>query len=830
MRLTRKIKIWLIVIAIPIVLLTGAAVALKLMFTSDKLKAMVIPRLEQATGRTASISAVHLSLFPSVAVNIDSLTIANRSGHGFSARPMLSLDRLILDLRVLPLLKGTLDVPTVILERPRILTEISKEGIRNYRSEAPPAGQRDTATSRSAPGAGFLISNFQIVDGQVEMVDMQEDSRTTLLGLNHQMRIEMVPGTRQAQVQGKTTLENVSYGTLKEMLISNLKLIVDYDLVYDLDRDVLTIARGVGTLQEIPLTVSGSAGRVSGDPELNMVIQSDQVTVPQLLSLAPPEYLKKAEGLRGSGTIKANIALGGVITDSTKADVSGAISASNATIQYAQLPKPITNIRLTAEFARTRTKQEFKLTQFSASLGNNPLSATMSLVDFKDPTFTLMANTSLNLAEVKEYYPLEEGTQLGGILTANVSITGRVSNPDAMKATGTMGLRDVHIATSGQKNPVEKLNGAIFFNNQILESNKLSLNLGKSDLALAFKVRDYLSLITQSTGGPRPVATGTLTSNHLSTADLTSEKSSAAASQAAGTKTSAFPLPNLTMDVSASIGALTMEKLELKNVRATMKILNGVVTLQNLTCNTFGGSVAARGALNLQQPQRPTYDLALDINAVDANALLSRFSSFGRLMHGSLTMSTSMKGALDDTLGLITKTLEGGGRVQVESGRLTGMKANGAIAGLLGLPDLEHINFKDWTNTFSVIEGRLKITDLKIAALGADYVVNGSQGLDGSLDYTVSLLLSQNFSTKVNVPGFAGDALNLLKDEHGRVKLDLTVGGTMDNPKTALDTRQARQRAEEAAKQKVADDAKKVRDQVKQKGQDLLKDIFKRKK
>jgi hypothetical protein len=232
----------------------------------------------------------------------------------------------------------------------------------------------------------------------------------------------------------------------------------------------------------------------------------------------------------------------------------------------------------------------------------------------------------------------------------------------------------------------------------------------------------------------------------------------------------------------------------------------------------------------MQTPDQPTYDLSMDINGVSAGSLLSEFTSFGRYLQGKLTMNTTMRGALDDTLGLITQTLTGQGHAQIESGTLSGWKVNSAIASLLKLPDMEQINFKDWSNEFSISDGRVNIKDLKIAALGADYLVNGSQGLDGSMDYRVSMLLSEQASAKVSIPGFVGEALNLFKDESGRVKLDLSVGGMSANPSVALDTRQMQLRAEEAAKQKLTDEGKKLQDQVKQKGEDLLKDLFKKKK
>ena len=120
--------------------------------------------------------------------------------------------------------------------------------------------------------------------------------------------------------------------------------------------------------------------------------------------------------------------------------------------------------------------------------------------------------------------------------------------------------------------------------------------------------------------------------------------------------------------------------------------------------------------------------------------------------------------------------------------------------------------------------------DLKISALDADYVVNGSQGLDGSLDYAMSLILPEKTVSKASVPGFAGDAVNLFRNESGRVKLDFKVGGTTDNPAVALDTQPALRKAGELAKQKATEATKKVGEQAKKKAGDLLKDIFKKKK
>jgi hypothetical protein len=93
----------------------------------------------------------------------------------------------------------------------------------------------------------------------------------------------------------------------------------------------------------------------------------------------------------------------------------------------------------------------------------------------------------------------------------------------------------------------------------------------------------------------------------------------------------------------------------------------------------------------------------------------------------------------------------------------------------------------------------------------------------------MSLLLPEKTSSRINIAGFAGQAVDLFRDNTGRVKLDFAVGGTMDNPHVTLDTKAAQKKGEDLLKQKAADEAKKLEDQLKQKGGDLLKDLFKKK-
>ncbi len=844
MALSKKARMWLVILAIPIVLLAGAVVALKLYFTSERLKALVVPRIEEATGTPVAIEDISLSIIPTIALDVRGLSIASKPG--FTEQPLLAIERLLLDVKLWPLFEKKVEVSSLVLERPRITLETKEDGSTNYaREKSAPASTPSAPAPEATPMAAVLLPDFRIVNGYIDMIDHRDNSRQILDGFHEQASVHFTPATNEARIESKTAIDRYSYGTITTPLITDWRINADATMLYHAGKRLASIEKGKGFLNAIPFDITGSID-LSDKPLLDLTIAAKDVNVAHLLNLTPKAYVEKIKGVEGNGPVQATIVVKGVYDSDTRTlpEVSGNISTTNAAIHFPNIPKPITNINLIADFVRGKTKQEFHIRKLTASLGQNPVSLTMGVVDFDDPNLTLTMTASLNLNEIKDYYPLESGTVLSGRLNGNVTINGKVNKPDALRASGSMEFNDVTIATAESPNPVKNMNGTISFSNQVLESKKLSMTIGRSDLALSFTMRNYLSMMSDKKGAPKAIASASLTSNHLYTADIMGEDEKSGQSEQPSSRRSsgkaAMPLPNVEMTIAANIGTLTTQKLEMKNVRGTMRIADGIISMDNLTMTMFDGAVASKGSINLQNPERPTFQLHLDLKSLQANSALSTFTSFGRRLFGNMDMSIDISGALNDTLGLIPQSLNATGKVAVSNGKLTGVKVNQQIASMLSLPDLAEITFKDWTNAFSIKDGRVAIPELKVSALGADYTIAGTHGLDGTMDFGLAMLLSESASAKVRVPGFAGEALNALKEPDGRLKLNFLVGGTTDNPKVQLDSQALQARVAEFAQkkldaekqklqQKLDAEAKKKADELKSKGEELLKGLIKKK-
>jgi uncharacterized protein involved in outer membrane biogenesis len=834
--MSRKSKVWLTILGVPLLLAIAGIIALNVVFTDERLKSMVIPRVEEMTGRKVSIEKIGLNLFPSIALTMDGLALSNLPEPGFSSEPFLALESLRLNVKLLPLLGSRVEVTSLVLEKPRLVLEVSARGKANYSNltsggKPPDAADAAKNATDSSLGMALSVSSLQVNNGYVTYLDHKDSSLIRLQHFN--LSMEIGGDAKTVVLTGVAASDSLSYGTVAATLVEGWRLGFDHRILYDVAKDRVVIEKGDLSLQNLHLSLTGTVADASANSILDLTLGSDSLNIADLFSLIPGEYQKRAEGAKGTGVAKINIAMTGTLTDSTTAEVAGTIKTTGASIQYPQLPKPITDISIQSHFARTKANQEFAIDKMTANLGGTPIRLAMTVRDFDDPLLTLDAGGVLNLATVRDYYPLEEGTELGGTLKLDVQLAGKVSNPTTMRAQGAMEFRDVSARTATLARPVKQLNGIIALNNEVVESKKLSMVIGGSDMTLSWKARNYLSLLSDDKKAPRASATMALQSNHLSMRDISKEDSGIPAgggqtpSSKEGKQT-ALTLPNVDMDVTVGIGTLTLEKFEFSNVRGSVHIANGLITMQNLSMNAFGGSVVTTGTIDLAKAEQSPFDLKLNVNAVQAGAMLSPFTSFGQRLNGALSMNTTMKGSLNDTLGLIASLLQGNGTVAINDGTLKGMKINQSLASTLSLPDLENVQFKNWANDFTVENGRLVIKDLSINALNAQYVVNGSQGLDGSLDYELALYLPESAGARIKVAGFAGDAVDLFKDQSGRLKLDFNVGGSMDNPKLQLDSDSARRRVEAQAKQKIEAEKEKLEKQIKEKAGDALKKLFKR--
>ncbi len=163
----------LIGLGILVVVLIGAAFAVPLLVPTDSIKADIASEVRKATGRTLAIDgALNFRLLPAPGVSASGVKLSN-AGQG-SGPEMVSLEGATVEVALLPLISGDVQVTRVVLRKPVILLEQYADGTNNctFTSEADDSAAAGgvTASSGDADGSGsgtppVRLDDVEIVDG-----------------------------------------------------------------------------------------------------------------------------------------------------------------------------------------------------------------------------------------------------------------------------------------------------------------------------------------------------------------------------------------------------------------------------------------------------------------------------------------------------------------------------------------------------------------------------------------------------------------------------------------------------------------------------------------
>jgi len=163
----------LIGLGILVVVLIGAAFAGPLLVPTDSIKADIASEVRKATGRTLAIDgALNFRLLPAPGVSASGVKLSN-AGQG-SGPEMVSLEGATVEVALLPLISGDVQVTRVVLRKPVILLEQYADGTNNWTftpeaddsaaagGAAASSGDADSSGSGTPP---VRLDDVEIVDG-----------------------------------------------------------------------------------------------------------------------------------------------------------------------------------------------------------------------------------------------------------------------------------------------------------------------------------------------------------------------------------------------------------------------------------------------------------------------------------------------------------------------------------------------------------------------------------------------------------------------------------------------------------------------------------------
>lgn len=254
----RKIVIGLGVV---IVLLVAAVIVVPLLIPAETYKEQITKQVQAVTGRRLTIKGdASVSVFPRIAIQVNDVSFSNAKGA--REAQMVTLSRLDVQLKLLPLLTGRVEIDSFVLVDPIIHLEVARDGTPNWRFQSVAAPKAKTA--RPAPGGrpaakgggGFglrdlRLGEVRLQNGSITYTDQRSGRRTALTGLN--VSIELRRFDAPLRVDGRVIWN-------KEQIALGLRVANPRDLVAG-TRSAVTV-----DLKSKPVTLSFKGKLAAGGP------------------------------------------------------------------------------------------------------------------------------------------------------------------------------------------------------------------------------------------------------------------------------------------------------------------------------------------------------------------------------------------------------------------------------------------------------------------------------------------------------------------------------------------------------------------------------------
>jgi AsmA-like C-terminal region/AsmA family/Protein of unknown function len=766
-----------------VVLFAAAWAAIAIFLPPSKLRPMIERRMTAALARDVRFADAHAGLWPPIRITVTGVALAEPGG--FEQGAMFQAKAIHFDLNVPALLGRRVLVQRLVLDEPAVHVVLRADGTTNFDGlgEGPEGEAAERAEARARQPMDLGIEDFQIHGGRVLFDDIQAHRRIAF-GIGTRTSLGLA-GVR-VRTQGKTEIDGLAFGPDTASRVEDLNQSlaplewrIEHRGAYDLKLEKLALETLGLRFGDTQLAVTGVVDESGPETVVDLRTSGSNLDLGDILSFLSAAQSGPLEGLEGDGALGFDLAVRGPLGGRTKGsapgdsaiqlpDVTGTVTLANTWVQLDGAPAKIENLSLTAQL----TPDAMSIPDLRAQVAGQPLRGTLAVREFTDPRVAFHIQGDVDLAAVAPLFAPKD-SKLSGRAALDVRGNGHAKRPEAMMLEGRARLAGVRIEQPALPRPVEKISGDIEFSQTRARVSGLTAQAGPSSFKLDATVDRPLALTTRP-GDPDPPTPATLNftfvSPHLDMADFTK-----------GGGGGPVPLhANGTGRIS--IGKLKSGKVEMDRVSADVTLHPMVLAAPSFRGDIYGGRLAGSAMFDMRDPKHPRVALISKLDSARVERLLGTWVPPGEWLQGVLGTTLDVEGDLSD----VRNSMTAKGLAAVWNGTVANPVLD-AVASFTKVPSLARVKFDDLKSTFRVQDGRVMTGPARLSGPAGDWILSGSVGLDGSLDYAAGITLPASVAGQLG--GNAALAAGAMADDQGRILLDLRIGGTTKNPKISWDSK-----------------------------------------
>ncbi len=723
----------------------SAIILSKFVFSSDKLTALVLPRISQILNRDVSAENVELSFFPTIGIRITGLRVANQSYGKFYSPYLLDSKAMVIDAKILPLFKNRLEINNVIFFSPTIFVEQNDRNRTNTDQLLSDSFYRETQNVRGSLSS-LLLSNFEITNGNIIWYNSKTGISMKFLNTDITSRIQTVVEENKLVLNSRAKVGKFELWKNNSQLYEGSPINVQAKLDYDKHHDQINIESEKTSIFGVDLKSSVTLSFYPHS-QISIYISNIDSSTRCIYNLLP-KYLQDAiveNSIKGKFAFAFNYSKR---EQSSNADLQVDMSDVSVSLQSGDS----LSIRdLKCSYFQKNDSSALSFSMPGASLGENFASIVINFTPPLSGSARILFNVELK--KLAHSLGMPSVDRLSGSIRARYNFDYD-SKRNRTKADGLISFADalIQIPVGIDTLYTGECDGSISVKNNRASFNKLLLRLGASDLVLTGTLTDYQNIFLGQ-GVPTPLIGMKIASKNFSTIGLLPHMN-----LNMGRQTLAwFPRANISMDFN--VGKFVLPNDTLTRLSGNLQIQDYFLRVNRLNYVSPVGTFSVSGWSDYGQEGKMTFGLKALVATWSVGKLVKRFLGGGEIIGGTGKGILSLNGVCDDSGKVDLAGLGGRGQFSISNFQIKNYSVLNNLYSFLGAKGRDSVRINSTSFSFNIADGRIYFN--KVIAYGTplDFRLDGWQGFDGTLDYKLNLRaylpvsLADNCSSKTFLSG-----------------------------------------------------------------------------
>ncbi|MFW6347778.1 MAG: AsmA family protein, partial [Cyclonatronaceae bacterium] len=472
-------------------LLIVMIIALSFYLTDERLKSMIMPELNELTGREIQVERISYSLFrsfPSFSLIIEDFSVPDTDADA-DDDVLASVDELLLAVELFPLLSGGINITQLDVDRPVFNYVMYEDGrtnldsllaFMNEQQEPAPAQQEQTQ----------MQVDLQAVSVRNGDIGYYDRSSATVMNLNGLSADISLSYGQQLSSDIDAAVEGLSISLEGDPLLRNLPVSVSQRSVIDLERERVSIEQGQLSIRGLEMDMSGQVADYSADaPFIDLTINSSSENFGALLDAVPDSYKQELEGVETRGALVLGAKLNGRFGENQMPDFEVVAGVEDGFLKYPDVDSAIEAITLDMR----ANNDEVVVQSFSARAAGNDVNAegVLNRPLEENADFDFSMDLELDLSTVQQFYPLED-MELRGQLSMDGSTQGRLDDVENARFSAIAQLEDGFVKYLELDEPIRDMNMAVNANQTRIIIQSFSARAAENRLNLSGTIRQPL--------------------------------------------------------------------------------------------------------------------------------------------------------------------------------------------------------------------------------------------------------------------------------------------------------------------------------------------------